>query len=114
MLKLYFLCFKELKKLLQNKTKELEDKTKALETTTKELGRMASLLQNTDTDVQDEREERIKLMFSELEKCKKDLNRLEQKLQERNTQVQQLALILQEKERQVDESMRTGTLILIM
>ncbi|XP_062848758.1 probable DNA double-strand break repair Rad50 ATPase [Trichomycterus rosablanca] len=98
----------ELKKLLQNKTRELDHKTKALDTTTKELGRMASLLQNADTDVQYEREERMRMMFSELELCKRELRRLGQNLQERNNQVQQLTVILQDKEQKLEESLNTA------
>ncbi|XP_026782628.3 golgin subfamily A member 6-like protein 25 isoform X2 [Pangasianodon hypophthalmus] len=96
----------ELKNLLQNKEEELEDKTKQLESTTGELMRMTKLLQCRDTVVENlakERDEYLKNMAGEMEMCLKELETLGQKLQEKNTQVEELRVILQDKERELEE-----------
>ncbi|KAG7335566.1 hypothetical protein KOW79_000259 [Hemibagrus wyckioides] len=104
----------ELKNLLQNKEKELEDKTMELESMSGELTRMMKLLQDRDTDVRNlakERDECLEHMTREMEMCFRELETLGQKLQEKNAQVQELRVILQEKERELEEEKKHGHVI---
>lgn len=91
---------------MQNKEKELEDKTKQLESAIGELTRMTKLLQDRETDVENlaqERDEHVKNMTGEMEMCLRELETLGQKLQEKNAQVQELRVILKDKERELEE-----------
>ncbi|KAK2855428.1 hypothetical protein Q7C36_007297 [Tachysurus vachellii] len=101
----------ELKNQLQNKEKELEDKAKEFESTSGELSRMTKLLQDRETDVRNlanERDGFMKNMTSEMEMCLRELETLGQKLQEKNAQVEELRVILQEKERELEEEKKRG------
>ncbi|XP_060777101.1 interaptin-like isoform X2 [Neoarius graeffei] len=96
----------ELKKLLQQKEKELQDKTRELESTTETLRKKASLLLYMDTDLENmsklanQKEEQFKNVVSELETCKRQVETLGQKLQEKDAQVKELRVILQDKEQE--------------
>lgn len=101
-----FVLFVELTNLLQNQEKELEDKTKELESMTGKLSKMAKLLQERDTAVQNlakERDDCLRNMTGEVEMCLRELEALGQNLQEKNVQAEELRVALQDKERELME-----------
>lgn len=93
----------ELKKLLQQREKELQDKTKELETTSEMLKTKTSLLLYTDMDLEsmnklaNQNEEHLKNMMSELKACKRQVETLGQKLQEKTMQVDELQAVVKDK-----------------
>lgn len=102
---------------MQQREKELQDKTRELESTTEMLRTKSSLLLYTDTDLvnmsklANQQEEHLKKVVSELELCKRQVEMLGQKLQEKNAQVEELRVILQDKERErASEEQITGEL----
>lgn len=103
---------------MQQKEKELQDKTRELESTTETLRKKASLLLYMDTDLENmsklanQKEEQFKNVVSELETCKRHVETLGQKLQEKDAQVKELRVILQDKEqeRTSEEQQITGEL----
>ncbi|KAK3571769.1 hypothetical protein QTP86_018705 [Hemibagrus guttatus] len=96
----------ELKKLLQQKEKELQDKTRDLQATTEMLKTKSSLLLYKDIDLENmsklisQKEEHVKNVLSELEAWKRQLG---QKLQEKDALVEELRVVLQDKEQKLEE-----------
>lgn len=94
---------------LQNKDQELEEKSKQLESTVGQLARTKALLRDRDTEMESlarQRDEYMKNMAGEMELCLRELETLGQKLLEKNAQVEELRVALQEKGRELVEEER--------
>lgn len=77
-----------------------------MESTTGELTRTTTLLKERETEVENlakERDEYLKHMTGEMELCLRELEMLGQKLVEKNSQVEELRVVLQDKERELEE-----------
>ncbi|XP_076826597.1 uncharacterized protein LOC143473474 [Brachyhypopomus gauderio] len=100
---------KEARRRQEEAQEELQGRTRELEVTMEELRRVTRLLQGRLADLEsmgaaaNEREEHMKNLAGELEMCKQELATLGTKLQEETGRTQKLAVVLQDKERELEE-----------
>ncbi|KAF7708038.1 trichohyalin isoform X2 [Silurus meridionalis] len=102
-------CIAELKNRLQNMEKDLADKMEQLQSAAGALSEKTARLHDREKDLQDlakERDEYVKHVTREMEMCLQELETLGQKLQEKNAQVEELRVVLQAKDRELDEEMK--------
>ncbi|KAI5624152.1 butyrophilin-like protein 8 isoform X1 [Silurus asotus] len=99
-------CIAELKNRLQTMEKDLADKMERLQSAAGALSEKTERLRDLEKNLQDlakERDEYVKHVTREMEMCLQELETLGQKLQEKNAEVEELRVVLQAKDRELDE-----------